>query len=378
MAQTILYLHGIGSIGGAERDLLTMLQGLNRDEWEPHVACPADTPLSDLLAKEDTALHPLEIRPWRKWRSFFTRRRDLRLLRELMVRVAPALIHVNDIWWVPHTLGAVSARGLRKPIVAHVRQEIEPQKVRRYGLDSVDRVIAISRQVEQSLIDGGVGREAVQTIYSGVPLPNDGTPSADRSAVCRALGFSADAVLLGTVAHLFPRKGHDVMLRALPRIMAEVPTVQYLIIGTGDDAYERALKTLAATLGIADRVHFLGFQEDVAPFLSALSLYVHPARMEGFGIAVVEALAAGKAVVATRVGGVPEVVDEGRTGLLVAPEQPEELSAAVLALLRDDAKRKAMEESGMHAARSRFDVKASVAAMERLYRQLVRTGQERA
>ena len=378
MAQKILYIHGIGSVGGAERDLLTMLRVLNRDEWEPHVACPADTPLSNLLAKEDLTLHPLEIRPWRKWYSLFTRRQDLHRLRGLVARIAPALIHVNDIWWVPHTLGAVRGIRLRKPIVAHVRQEIEPQKVRRYGLDSVDRVIAISKQVEQALIDGGVGREAVQTIYSGVPLPNAGKPIADKMAVYRALGLSADAVLLGTVAHLFPRKGHDVMLRALPRIMAEVPTVQYLVIGTGDDAYERALRTLAATLGIADRVHFLGFQEDVQPLLLALSLYVHPARMEGFGIALVEALAAGKAVVATRVGGVPEVVDEGRTGLLVPPEQPEELSAAVLTLLRNDARRTAMGESGMHAARSRFDVKASVAQMELLYQQLMKTGQERA
>ena len=86
---------------------------------------------------------------------------------------------------------------------------------------------------------------------------------------------------------------------------------------------------MAASLGVTARVHFVGFQDDVTPFLSALSLYVHPARMEGFGIAVVEAMTVGKAVVATRVGGLPEVVDHGRTGLLVPPNRPEELSAAI-------------------------------------------------
>ena len=185
-------------------------------------------------------------------------------------------------------------------------------------------------------------------------------------------------MLLGTVAHLFVRKGYDVMLRALPAIIREVPAVQYLIIGTGDAAYERQLKALAAQLGVADHVHFAGFQEDVAPFLAALSLYVHPARMEGFGIAVVEALAAGKAVVATRVGGLPEVVDHGRTGLLVNPDDPEDLSTAILSLLRDEGRRKEMGERAARVARERFDLNASVGAIERLYRQAMTAGRAQA
>jgi glycosyltransferase involved in cell wall biosynthesis len=89
--------------------------------------------------------------------------------------------------------------------------------------------------------------------------------------------------------------------------------------------------------------------------------------MEGFGIAVVEALAAGKAVVATKVGGLPEVVDHERTGLLVAPDCPEELSAAILSLLRDDVRRNAMGQRAAQAARERFDVTASVSALQQLY-----------
>jgi glycosyltransferase involved in cell wall biosynthesis len=152
--------------------------------------------------------------------------------------------------------------------------------------------------------------------------------------------------------------------------------VHYVIVGNGEAAYERELKTLAAGLGIADRVHFVGFRDDVTPFLSALSLYVHPARMEGFGIAVVEALAAGKAVVATRAGGLPEVVDHGRTGLLVAVDHPEELSTAILSLLHDDVRRKAMGERAAQAARERFNLTASVAAMEGMYLEVLNTARE--
>ena len=374
----ILYIHGIGGIGGAERDLLAILGALNREEWEPHVACPFHTPLSDSLAKEHVSRHPLALGPWRKWYSPLLRWRDVKNLRALLGNVAPALIHVNDIWWVPHTISAMSGSpGLRRPVVAHVRQEIEPEKVRRYRLETVDEVIAISRQVEQALIAGGVARESVRTIYSGLPPAKGGVPAADRTAVSRAVRVPGDAVLLGTVAHLFPRKGYDVMLRALPSIIREVPSVHYLIIGTGERAYEQELKTLTKRLGVEEHVHFIGFQDDVAPFLSALSLYIHPARMEGFGIAVVEALAAGKAVVATRVGGLPEVVDDGRTGLLVAPDRPDELAGAIVSLLRDERRRKAMEERGVQVARERFTVKASVAAMERLYHQLMNAGRER-
>ena len=374
MAKRILYIHGIGRIGGAERDLLAILRGCNRDEWQPHVACPPETPLFDRLATEGNRRHAISLAPWRKWYSPVVRWRGVRSLRDLLTNTAPDVVHVNDIWWVPHTISAVGGiSGPRPPIVAHVRQEIEPEKIPRYGLDSVEAVIAISKQVEESLISGGVSRNAVRTIYSGLQF-SDAAPAAQSTALYAAYGLSADAVLLGTVAHVFARKGYDVMLRALPAVIREVPTVQYLIVGTGDVAYERQLKALAGTLGVADHVHFAGFQDDVAPFLAAMSLYVHPARMEGFGIAVVEASAAGKAVVATRVGGLPEVVEHGRTGLLVGPDDPQELSAAILSLLRDEGRRKEMGERGARVARERFDLRASVGAIERLYRQALTTG----
>lgn len=378
VAKRILYIHGIGTIGGAERDLLAILRTLNRDQWDPHVACPSETPLFERLSEERIPVHAIDLAPWRKWYSLLTRWREVRALRVLLANVAPALIHVNDIWWVPHTIGAVrGATRSPRPIVAHVRQEIEPEKVERYGLASVEAVIAISKQVEHALIAGGVRPTSVRTIYSGLQF-SKAVPAMDRTAVCQALGLTGDAMLIGTVAHLFPRKGYDVMLRALPLITREMPAVHYVVVGAGDADYERQLKALAATLGMADHVHFVGFQDDVLPFLSALSLYVHPARMEGFGIAVAEALAAGKAVVATRVGGLPEVVEHGRTGLLVASDRPEELSASVLSLLRDDGRRKDMEQRGAQVARERFDVRTSVAAMERLYEAVLGASQVRA
>lgn len=378
MARKILYIHGIDRIGGAERDLLAVLTALNPTEWEPHVACPSGGPLYEILSKAGISLHSLSLSPWRKWFSPFVRWLGVHRLRTLLKQLQPALIHVNDIWWVPHTIGAVShVFASRIPIVAHVRQEIEPEKISRYCLNQVDAVISISTQVEKALIAGGVNPRLVRTIYSGLDLSKVDDRDGDRKTICRKLGLPSDVVLLGTVANLFPRKGYDVMLRALPDIIKAEPSTHYVIIGTGEQEYERTLRALSKELGIAQHVHFVGFQDAVSPWLAALDLYVHPARMEGFGIAVVEAMATGKAVVATNIGGLPEVVEHEWTGLLVASDNPEALSVAVASLLRDKILREEMGKRGAKLVRERFDLKVSIAAIEQVYRHILAAGQER-
>jgi len=367
VAQGILYIHGIGAVGGAEHDLLAVLARLDRNAWEPHVACPADGPLRPLLERAGLPVHPVALVPWRKWFSPFVRWRSVSLLRDAIDRLGPALVHVNDIWWVPHTLNALRGMAAPPPVVAHVRQEIEPDKVRRYELDRTDRVIAISEQVAESLRAGGAEARRLRTIYSGLDFSQPVMPPPDRSAFCRRMNVPDAAVLLGTAANLFPRKGYDVMLRALPGILAAHPDVHYLLAGTAEPGYAGTLRELAARLGIADRIHMVGFQDPIRPFLGALDLYVHPALMEGFGIALVEAMAAGKAVVATRTGGVPEVVEQGETGLLVAPGDPDRLRAAVVELLGDGPRRERMAAKGFARARQRFDLGRTVAELEQLY-----------
>ncbi|HJT22194.1 MAG TPA: glycosyltransferase family 4 protein [Nitrospira sp.] len=372
MTRRVLYIHGIGQIGGAERDLQTMLQELDRSAWEPVVACPADGAFQGTLRQAGLTVVPLDLPPWRKWLSFFARRAAVERLRGLIERLQPSVVHVNDIWWVPHTLSAVrSSKSSRRPVVAHVRQEIETDKVGRYHLDRADFVIAISRHIEGALARGGVKPDKVRTIYSGLRFNTLSHDDAGRTGLCRALGLSDTVLLLGTVANLFPRKGYHVMLQALPAIMEAVPAVHYVLIGTGDDRYAESLKQLARDLGIADRVHFAGFRNPVEPVLAALDLYVHPALMEGFGIAVVEAMAQGKAVVATTTGGLPEVVDHEQTGLLVDPGSPSQLSKAVVDLLSDGSRRERMGKLAAVQARERFDVDKTVRAMESLYRTLL-------
>jgi UDP-N-acetylglucosamine:LPS N-acetylglucosamine transferase len=119
------------------------------------------------MVQAGLVLHPMVFPPWRKWFSPLIRWLAIKKLRTLLEQLKPALIHVNDIWWVPQTLAAVGGRpGLRIPVVAHVRQEIEPEKVRRYRLHELDGVIAISRHVERALIAGGVDQGTVRTFIA--------------------------------------------------------------------------------------------------------------------------------------------------------------------------------------------------------------------
>jgi glycosyltransferase involved in cell wall biosynthesis len=344
----ILFMHGITEIGGAERELLRILDDLPNLGYHPVVACPAEGPFVQQLDCRKIEHHTVVFPPWHKLLGYTQRAFAVRQLRKVIRAAQPVLLHVNDIWWVPQTLRAAVDMGV--PVVAHVRQEIEPRKVRHYDLVRANLVLAVSRRIQDALISGGVSAERAKTMYSGLDLGGLAVEST-AAAVRARFDIPADAPLLGTVGSLFPRKGYAMMLKALPTILSFFPAAHYLVIGTGDADYERKLRSQVVTLGLEGHVHFTGFQEAVYGTLAALTVYVHPALMEGFGIAVLEAMAMERPVVATVTGGLPEIVQSGETGLLVPPGDVDALAEAVLALLRDPARATAMGNAG----RSRVD-----------------------
>jgi len=354
----ILFVHGITEIGGAERELLGVLENLPRYGYYPVVACPGDGPLVEELLRRGIPRKEAMFVPWRKLWGYLQRAAAIRGLRQVIEMEQPSLLHVNDIWWVPQTLRArAGSGGSLIPLVAHVRQGIESRKVRLYELDQADLVMAVSHRVERSLREGGVRPERIETVHSGLDLrkiQDNGDPLTVRSH----FGISPDVPLLGTVANLFHVKGLDMMIKAMPAILRLSPRCHYLIVGKGDVAYETELRDLTKRLGVDGHVHFAGFQESVYPILEALDLYVHPARMEGFGIAVLEAMAMRKPVIATRTGGIPEIVQEGKTGILVSPGEPDKLAQAIVDLLQDSTRRVAMGRSARNRVETMFTVEA--------------------
>jgi glycosyltransferase involved in cell wall biosynthesis len=364
----VAFVHGIGEIGGAERELLAYLEHLPRMGIQPLVVCPAESHLADKIAALGITTRHVPFPAWRKLLEWPRRGKAVSRLREVIERARPSLVHVNDIWWLPQTLRAV--KGLGIPVLCHVRQEIQPRKVSRYRLPSADVVFAVSRDVEASLQAGGVKPERIHILHGGIDLARV-PASSDGAEFRRRLGIPPAAPLLGTVANLFPRKGHDVMCHALSALRRR-PEIHYLIVGAGDPGYEQMLRKLVQSLGLEGHVHFAGFQDPVYPALAAMDLYVHPAIMEGFGIALLEAMAMAKPVVATRTGGIPDIVVPGETGMLVTPGDSEALASAIDALLDDKSRWAALGQAGRKRVERLFTVDAMISKLVACYEAVIR------
>jgi glycosyltransferase involved in cell wall biosynthesis len=367
VARQILYVHGMKSIGGAEQDLLGLLHCLDRAEWLPAVACPPEGEFRGRVDALGVPVFPLTFPAWRKLSSCFSRYGAVRELTAVLQKCRPQLIHVNDLWWVPQTLRAV--RRLREqpiPVIAHVRQNLQPHKAQAYELDRVDHVLAVSHRLQGALDGGGVVPQRVSTLYSGVDMAA-GSSEGDGENIRRRHGIPSDAFVLGTIANLLPIKGLDTMIEALPSVRKKVPTTHYVIVGGGSDAYLRELLNLCKDCAVSDVVHFVGFRRPPWAYLAAMDLYVQPSRDEALGIAAIEAMAMGKPVVAARVGGLPEVVIEGSTGWLFSSGDASALSQAVVGLFQEPAVRLAMGRAGRERAREVFDLGKTMNQLEQIY-----------
>lgn len=232
-----------------------------------------------------------------------------------------------------------------------------------------DAVVAVSEAVRAAMarVDPALAART-RVIPNGIDLASFRSARRERDESRARLGYAADAFVVGAVARCDRRKGLDVLIEAAASASASVPSLRLLLVGDGPE--RSRLHAQAAARGLESRVTFAGRRSDVRPFLAAMDLFAAPSRTEGQGVALIEALACGLPVVGSRVGGIPEVVPEGRCGLLVAPGAPEALATAIAALARDPDRRAAMAgEASRHA--ERYALSEGVARLARLYDELL-------
>ena len=222
--------------------------------------------------------------------------------------------------------------------------------------------------MRDELVSAGVPASRIEVVLNGVEtdLCDGGDASAFRSGLP---GGRRAAPLVGTHALLRPRKGREDLLRAPPTILRAHPSGTFVVVGGPERPdYPSALRQLCLDLGIADSVVFTGHRDDIADVLAALDVFVLPSLFgEGLPLALLEAMAAGRAAVATDTEGIREVVESGRTGLLVPPRDPESLAGAVNALLSDPSRRSELGTAAREAARRRFGVERMTAEAETAY-----------
>jgi glycosyltransferase involved in cell wall biosynthesis len=191
-----------------------------------------------------------------------------------------------------------------------------------------------------------------------------GVRTEARAAVRAELGIEASTPLIGTVASSEPRKGLVHLVRSLPLILAEVPRARLLVVGDGAGTHALALRSVAARLGVAASIVWAGQRTDVPEILAALDVFALPSVAEALARSALEAMASGLPVVATSVGGMPEAVRDGVTGLLVPPADSKALATAIVCLLRDPGLRRSLGDRARREVRERFSLDAQVPSIE--------------
>ncbi|MGD2123165.1 MAG: glycosyltransferase family 4 protein, partial [Gemmatimonadota bacterium] len=192
-----------------------------------------------------------------------------------------------------------------------------------------------------------------------------------RQDLLEEFGLEADALVIGMAAQFIPRKGHDVLLRAIPNVLKDQPESRFILFGRGPGRQEVLDRVRDA--GLEDIVRLPGFRSDLPSLLPCLDLLVHPATMEGLGIILLQAGASGLPVVASAAGGIPEAVVHEETGLLVPPGDADALSSAVSSLLADEARRKDMGKAGQRRVREVFSVDRMVTGNLGVYQELLQS-----
>ena len=264
---------------------------------------------------------------------------------------------------------ALGEVGHRRPYVvstvhsSRVRSAEDRELLRRLTPE-MDRLIAVSQAIERKIVDERRATIPVSLVYNGVDLER-----YDHQEPCCTLrdeyGMEPGAQIVGVVARLEPEKGHPTLFEAWPAVLRAVPDAYLLVVGEG--SRRDALERLAQELRVAHRVVFTGRRDDVPAVTAALDVAVLPSYREAQGLTILEAMALSRPVVASHVGGIPEVVEDGVTGLLVPPHDPDALAAALIRLLVDHPYADMLARAGHDTVHDRFCVQLMVKAIETIY-----------
>jgi glycosyltransferase involved in cell wall biosynthesis len=387
-ATRVLFVNPGRALGGAEHSLLLLLQGLPACGVEAEVALFGDGPFRERLSA--LGIPTVDV-PLPRWTRAAGRYRlpggpvggaalmagglpaALRLA--AAARQAGAdLIHTNGM--KAHLLGGLAGWLVRVPVIWHLRDFPPTGWAGRSFHEAARRlpemILTPSEAVAASVRLPGRGRPRV------VPDPVDLDrfhPTIPRDRIRQELGIGDDEPLVGMIAHLTPWKGHEVFLEIARAVASRIPHSRFVVVGgsiyetDGHAGYPEALRQKTAALGLLDRVTFLGIRDDIPNLLAGLDVLVHPPTApEPFGRVLAEAMAVGRPVIAAHCGGIPEVVEDGVTGLLVPSADVGAFTAAVVRLLEDPMLCQRLGGAGRRRAEARFGIEAHATGVFEAYR----------
>ncbi len=353
-------------LGGVETAVATLHRRLDRTRFDVDIILTGFGPFHEKLMA--AGVRPLACEcPGRyswKWHRFL-QAQLARVPYDVTYLTAP----LPNVWTLRRAGSKVVGR-LNYPRVKHGWYPMSIKSLDRFCSRFFDGYAVVSKAIRAQFIERGYDPAKLHLIYNGVRVPESAT-----STLRQELGIAPDRLVIGTIGRMRHEKGMDVFLRSAALIAAEQPRACFVIAGAGDQ--EGNLRALTETLGLRERVHFLGFRHDVANVLSGFDLLLYLSRWEAFSNTIIEAMALKVPVVATAVGGNVEAVEHGVTGILVEPENHVGAAAASLALLRDPAQRRQLGEAA-HVRVRLFSEEEMVARHEALFLRLAEGGRSAA
>ena len=294
-------------------------------------------------------------------------------LRRTATRGNVDIVHAHN--FMPNYYAAAAMFGARRrpPLVGtchDMGNRLSNRKLRwmyRLSLLQTSRVAMVGQQVHDRYIASGMVKpEAAETVLNGIPVRRFTGSTARRGAARSVLGLADDVPVIGCVGRMVALKNQRLLIDSMPALLRSHPALALVVIGDGP--LEATLRAQAASLGVAAQVHFLGQRADVADLLPAFDIFALPSLTEGLSIALLEACATGLAVVATSVGGNPEIIRDGRTGLLVPADDGEALRAALQSLLDDAALRARLGASASEWVAANASIDALCSTYDGFYR----------
>lgn len=367
----VLFCHDNMNVGGTELNAVRIAERLDRERFDVAVACfRNDGPLASRYAAAGIPIERFEVRSLKGPTAL---RQGVRLARFLIDRRVH-IVHSHDRYW--NMFAIPWARLVRTPAVIASKRWLSFSRAHALGhavaYRLAHRVLANSEAIATSLQDEDrVRADRVVVVPNFVDDDAFTTPAANwREQVRRQLRIPAEARIIGMVANLRWEKDHATLLDAFAAIRPSCPDAHLVLVGSGE--MEVPLRQRAAALDVAPFVRFAGTMPNSPNIHSLFDISVLSSLSEGFPNTVVEAMAAGRPVVATQVGGIPDGVIHNETGILVPSRNPSALAGAIGELLADSGRRTAFGAAGRRRAQSRFSAASVVPAIESLYERLVR------
>jgi len=357
---SILEIIGDPSLAGAPRHLLSIVENLDLDQFTIHVICPPG-PLAGEIRKLHRHIDLDIIAMHSRW-DFAA----ISKIRHSIKHIKPDIIHVHGTR--AGALGRLAAIGLNIPVIYTEHLWTKQFRMRSriltffhfigyWFLDLFTTLnIAVSHAVKDFMVSANISRaEKTKVIYNGI------TPSNLKAKIFE----DKHNFKIITVGTLNPQKGVQFLILAMPKILKEFSNVSLDIVGDGP--FRRSLEKEVKKKKLASKVQFSGFVPDIEKYLTKFDIYVQPSLSESFGLAITQAMSVGLPVIATNAGGIPEVVTDGKSGILVEAADPKALADGILTLLRDPEKAKKMGEMGQKEVKLKFDLKDMIKELERTY-----------